>query len=139
MRQYFESHTLKTTAGTDIINITEMAGEFITKSGIKNGLFTASVPGSTASISTIEYEGGVLEDLKEVIESLVPSNHPYAHDSRWGDGNGYAHVRSALMKTSLSVPLEKGNLLLGTWQQLILMDFDNRPRSRKVLFHVIGE
>lgn len=139
MRQKFHNIGLKTTSSTDIIDITEEATSFIAQSGIRTGLFTASIPGSTASISTIEYEDGVLEDLKNAIERLVPENQHYAHDARWGDGNGYSHVRAALLKPSLTLPVEKGRIELGTWQQLVLLDFDNRPRNRKVIFHVIGE
>jgi len=139
MQQKFYTANLKTSAGTDIIDITDEAAGFITKSGVRTGLFTASVAGSTASISTIEYEDGVIEDLKKAIEKLVPANIDYAHDARWGDGNGYSHVRAALLKPALSMPVEKGRIMLGTWQQLVLLDFDNRPRTRKIIFHVMGE
>jgi len=139
MKQKIGIKTLITSAETDILDISDAANEFIAKSEITNGLFTASVPGSTASITTIEYEEGVLEDLKRAINALIPSGKVYAHDSKWGDGNGYSHVRAAIMKPSISIPIEKGRIMLGTWQQIVLMDFDNRPRKRKIIFHVIGE
>lgn len=139
MRQKLSSISIKTTSGLDVVDITDEASAFVAKSGVRTGIFTASVPGSTASVSTIEYESGVVEDLKRAVEELVPENRHYAHDSRWGDGNGYSHVRAALLKPSLTIPVGDGNLMLGTWQQLVLLDFDNRARSRRVVLHVIGE
>lgn len=130
--------TCGTSSGTDIIDITEQAHAFAKSVGVNDGMFTASVPGSTASITTIEYESGVLEDLKRAIEELVPSNRRYNHDARWGDGNGYSHVRAALLKPSLSLPIVKGKIELGTWQQLVLIDFDNKPRQRKIILSIIG-
>jgi secondary thiamine-phosphate synthase enzyme len=97
------------------------------------------VPGSTAAITTIEYEPGVLGDLQRAVERLVPRDIPYEHDQRWGDGNGYSHVRAAILGPSVTIPLIEGRLVLGTWQQVVCVDFDNRPRHRKVIFHVIGE
>jgi len=108
-------------------------------SGIRNGLVMAFVPGSTAGITTIEYERGAIEDLKKAIDRLAPAGIPYDHDARWGDGNGFAHVRAALLGPSLTVPLAGGRMQLGTWQQIILVDFDNRPRRRDVIIHVLGE
>ena len=139
MAQRFGSIHISTTADTDIIDISREARDFIAKSGVSEGLFTASVPGSTASITTIEYESGVVGDLAAALEKLVPSDIHYDHDARWGDGNGYSHVRAAVMKPSLSIPVMDGEVVLGTWQQLVLMDFDNKPRKRKVVFHILGE
>ena len=96
------------------------------------------MPGSTAAVTTIEYENGVVWDLKEAIERLAPKGIPYRHDARWGDGNGYAHVRAALLGPSLTVPLIKSRLLLGTWQQIVLVDFDNEKRDRMVLVNILG-
>jgi secondary thiamine-phosphate synthase enzyme len=90
-------------------------------------------------VTTIEYEAGVLKDLQKAIEKVAPSGIPYEHDRRWGDGNGFSHVRAALMKPSLTFPLIKGRLSLGTWQQIVFIDFDNKKRERKILVHVIGE
>ncbi|MBT3181818.1 MAG: YjbQ family protein [Deltaproteobacteria bacterium] len=139
MKQEIHSFTLKSSQYTDIIDITEKANQFIEQAGIRKGLFTASVPGSTASITTIEYEDGVLEDLKNAIERIAPQGMKYDHDAKWGDGNGYSHVRAALLKPSLSLPVEKGHIMHGTWQQIVLMDFDSRARNRNIIFHVIGE
>jgi secondary thiamine-phosphate synthase enzyme len=97
---------------------------------VDTGLLTLFISGSTAALTTIEYESGAVQDLKAAIERLFPQDLDYAHDRRWGDGNGYAHVRAAFLKPSLSIPLEQGQLRLGTWQQIVLLDFDNRPRQR---------
>jgi secondary thiamine-phosphate synthase enzyme len=98
-------------------------------------LFT---PGSTAALTTIEYESGVINDLRAAIERLAPERLPYEHNERWGDGNGYSHVRSALLGPSLHVPLIDGKLALGTWQQIVLLDFDNRARQRQVIMQIMG-
>ena len=103
-----------------------------------NGLVTVFCQGSTGTITTIEFESGVIQDLKRALEKIVPSNVPYEHDKAWGDGNGFFHVRAALMKPSLSIPVVEGNMTLGTWQQIVFIDFDNRPRNRKVVVQVIG-
>lgn len=95
--------------------------------------------GSTGSITTIEFESGVISDLKKAIEKIVPSNIPYEHDRRWGDGNGFSHVRAALMKPSLTVPVVRGTLTLGTWQQIVFIDFDNRGRNRNIVVQAVGE
>lgn len=132
--------TVETTGSTDIIDITDKVSSFIAKASVKgDGLVTVFTPGSTAAVTTIEYENGVVEDLKKAIERIAPRNMTYAHDERWGDNNGYAHVRAALMKPSLSIPILNGNLVLGTWQQIVLCDFDNRPRKRKIVVQVIRE
>ena len=96
------------------------------------------ISGSTSSITTIEYESGVINDLKRAIERIAPQDMQYEHDRRWGDGNGYSHVRAALMGASLHVPIREGRLLLGTWQQIVLLDFDNRPRRREVQVQILG-
>jgi secondary thiamine-phosphate synthase enzyme len=128
-----------TTSGTDILDITEALVEAIGRSGVREGHAVVFVPGSTAAVTTIEYEDGVLEDLRNAIERLAPRSLPYRHDARWGDGNGYAHVRAALLGPSLAVPIADGRPLLGTWQQVVLVDCDNRPRRRKVVMQVMGE
>ena len=94
---------------------------------------------STASLTTIEYEPGLIRDLKDLLERLIPSNKRYHHDERWGDDNGFSHLRASLLGPSLQVPIEAGQLLLGTWQQIVLLDFDNRPRTREILIQMIGE
>jgi secondary thiamine-phosphate synthase enzyme len=100
---------------------------------------TCFVPGSTGAVTTCEYEPGLIEDLKELFERLIPQSKKYAHDARWGDGNGFSHVRASLAGPSLSVPFENGKLILGTWQQIIFIDFDSRPRSRTLKIQYIGE
>lgn len=130
--------SLRTSGDTDIIDITHQVSNKVTGSGINNGQVLLFLPGSTAAITTIEYESGVVQDLKEAIERLVPEGSFYRHDARWGDGNGYAHVRAALLGPSLTVPLINGRLVLGTWQQIVLVDFDNCPRDRNILVHISG-
>jgi secondary thiamine-phosphate synthase enzyme len=130
--------SLKTSGNTDVIDITTQVLKKVTESGITEGQILLFVPGSTASITTIEYESGVVQDLKEAVERLAPEGIFYRHDARWGDGNGYAHVRAALLGPSLTVPLMDGHLVLGIWQQIVLVDFDNRPRDRKILVHISG-
>jgi len=127
------------TSETDVIDLTEDVQDAVSKSEIANGIVTVFVPGSTAAVTTIEYERGVLKDLVLALERIVPRGEKYYHDSAWGDGNGYAHVRSALVGPSCSVPVKNGKLLLGTWQQIVLLDFDNRPRNRKVILQIIGD
>lgn len=126
------------TAGTDVFDITERVREKVLESGIQNGLALAFVPGSTAALTTIEYERGAVRDLVDAIERIAPQSQKYRHDERWGDGNGYAHVRAALLGPSLTVPVVAGQLALGTWQQMVLVDFDNRPRKRRILIQVSG-
>ena len=135
-----ESFTLeiKTTAGTDILDLTEAVVARVEETGVAEGLLTLFISGSTAALSTIEFESGVVNDLRAAIERLFPQEIPYEHDRRWGDGNGYAHVRAAFLKPALSIPLAGGRLLLGTWQQIVLLDFDNRPRQRRIQGQVMG-
>jgi secondary thiamine-phosphate synthase enzyme len=130
--------SFRTSGDTDIIDITHQVSNKVTGSGINDGQVLLFLPGSTAAITTIEYESGVVQDLKEAIERLVPEGIFYRHDARWGDGNGYAHVRAALLGPSLTVPLINGRLVLGTWQQIVLVDFDNCPRDRNILVHISG-
>ncbi len=130
--------TLKTTSGTDVIDLTRLVSKEVTASGVGTGSLILFVPGSTGALTTIEYESGVLEDLKAAIERMAPEGISYAHDRRWGDGNGYAHVRAAMVGPSLNVPILNGGLALGTWQQIVLLDFDNRPRRRQVIGQVTG-
>ena len=129
----------KTKGMTDILDITSYIRREVEGSGLKDGIVVIFIPGSTAGITTIEYESGVLQDLAEAIERLAPQSIHYHHDARWGDGNGFAHVRSALLGPSLSIPFRSGKLQLGTWQQIVLIDFDNRPRQRDVLLQILGE
>ena len=123
----------------DISDITPRVAEQVAKTGIKNGIVTVFVTGSTAGVTTVEYEPGLVADLQSMWERLVPKGVAYAHNERWHDGNGYAHVRASLLGASLVVPLANGKIVLGTWQQIVLADFDNRPRSRQVIVQVMGE
>ena len=126
------------TAATDVFDLSEDAAAFVRETGIREGQLVVFVPGSTAAVTTIEFEPGAVEDLKRAIERLAPADGEFAHNLRWGDGNGYAHVRAALLGPSLTVPIANGALATGTWQQIVLLDFDNRPRRRKVLLQATG-
>ena len=134
-----ERISLNTKGFCDIINITPQVFSILKQSSVANGLITIFCPGSTGSITTIEYESGVLQDLKDALERIAPSDIPYAHDRRWEDGNGFSHVRAALMKPSLTVPLVNGKLTLGTWQQIVFIDFDNRGRHREIVVQIVGD
>ena len=136
---FSETISLSTKGFSDIIDITDHVATVLRRSRIENGLVTVFCPGSTGAVTTVEYESGVLRDLQKAIEKVVPSDIPYDHDRRWGDGNGFSHVRAALMKPSLTIPLIKGRLTLGTWQQIVFIDFDNRRRERSILIQVMGE
>jgi secondary thiamine-phosphate synthase enzyme len=136
---FSETISLKTKGFSDIIDMTDHVIEVIERSKIESGLVTVFCPGSTGAVTTIEYESGVLKDLQKAIGKIVPSDIPYEHDKRWGDGNGFSHVRASLMKPGLTIPLIKGRLALGTWQQIVFIDFDNRRRERNILVHIIGE
>ena len=127
-----------TTAGTDILDLTDEVAARVGECEIDDGRVLVFTPGSTAAITTIEFEQGVVSDLRAAIERMAPEDLHYHHDARWGDGNGYSHVRAALLGPSLDVPVVGGRLALGTWQQIVLIDFDNRPRQRRVLVQVSG-
>ena len=133
------SFELNTQGFTDVKDVTRDVQDILSKSKISDGLLTVFVPGSTAGVTTIEYESGAISDLRSAVERLLPSGIPYAHDTRWGDGNGFAHVRAALLGPSLTVPFSRHKLSLGTWQQIVVVDFDNRPRTRSVCVQVVGE
>ncbi|MBI4482624.1 MAG: YjbQ family protein [Acidobacteria bacterium] len=130
---------VQTRGDAHILDLTDRAAAAVSESGLKDGILTVFVPGSTAGVTTLEYEPGLVHDLQAAIERLVPKGISYQHNTRWGDDNGFSHVRSALLGPSLTVPFSGGKLMHGTWQQIVLMDFDNRPRQRKVVFQVMGE
>jgi secondary thiamine-phosphate synthase enzyme len=136
---FSETISLNTKGFTDILDITHHVDAVVARAKIENGLVTVFCSGSTGAVTTIEYESGVLKDLQKAIEKIVPTDIPYEHDRRWGDGNGFSHVRAALMKPSLTIPLIKGKLTLGTWQQIVLFDFDDRPRQREIVCQFMGE
>lgn len=122
----------------DIIDITAKVVDRVQAERINDGLLTIFVSGSTAALTTVEYEPGLIQDLKELVEKLIPSDRRYHHDDRWGDDNGFSHVRAALFGPSLQIPIKDGRLVLGTWQQIVLLDFDNRPRTREIVVQLIG-
>jgi secondary thiamine-phosphate synthase enzyme len=134
-----DSLQLQTRGKTDIIDITEQVARKVTDSGILSGTVTIFVAGSTAGLTTIEYEPGLVADFQELFDRIAPENIRYAHNERWGDGNGYSHIRASLLGASLNVPFKNAVLLLGTWQQIVLIDFDNRPRSRQIILQIMGE
>ncbi len=136
---FTETISFSTRGFSDIIDITPHVLSISERSGIEEGLITVFCPGSTGSVTTIEYETGVLRDLQKAIERIIPSSIPYEHDKRWGDGNGFSHIRAALMKPSLTIPIVKRRPALGTWQQIVFIDFDNRGRDRNILVQVIGD
>jgi secondary thiamine-phosphate synthase enzyme len=131
--------SVSTKGFNDIIDITPRVEEAVGESKIRDGICLVFSPGSTCGITTIEYESGLIEDLKMVLEKIAPLNKDYEHCKKWGDCNGYAHIRSALIKPFLTAPIEDGKLALGTWQQIAFIDFDNRPREREILVKIIGK
>ena len=133
------SLSLGTRGSADIHDITDHVASHIAQSGLKDGTVTVFCPSSTSALTTIEYESGAVSDLKRLFDEIVPSNREYAHNARWDDGNGHSHVRAALLGASLTIPFVNGRLTLGTWQQIIYVDFDNKPRRRELILQVIGE
>ena len=131
--------SLQTKGHCDLINITPQVEQQLAETDITSGTVTLFVPGSTAGISTIEYESGLLSDFQSMWERNVPKDIPYNHDRAWGEGNGYSHVRASLLGASLVIPFHDKRLALGTWQQVVLVDFDNRPRSRQIAVQIMGE
>ena len=131
--------TEKTAGFCDIIDITARVREHLEKDKIQNGLASLFVSGSTAALTTIEHEPGLIEDLKKFVEKIIPSDRRYHHDDRWGDDNGFSHLRASLFGPSLTLPIEHGQLCLGTWQQIVLLDFDNRGRTREIKVQFMGE
>jgi secondary thiamine-phosphate synthase enzyme len=131
--------SIKTKGFIDIIDITDKVQEIVKKSKVEDGICVIFCPGSTGAITTIEFEDGAIADLKRILDEIAPMGDHYEHCKKWGDCNGYAHIRSALLKPSLSVPIESGELILGTWQQLVFIDFDNRPRKREIIVKIVGK
>ena len=131
--------SLQTKGDCDIVDITPQVEQQLAEAEINKGTVTLFVAGSTAGISTIEYESGLISDFQSMWERNVPKNIPYNHDRRWGEGNGYSHVRASLLGASLVVPFNNQRLTLGTWQQIVVVDFDNRPRSRQIILQIMGE
>ena len=131
--------SLQSKGHCDIIDITPQVEQQVAETDINNGTVTVFVAGSTAGISTIEFESGLLSDFQNMWERNVPKNIPYKHDSAWGEGNGYSHVRASLLGASLVIPFNDKRLALGTWQQIVVVDFDNRSRSRQIVLQIMGD
>ena len=134
-----ETISFRTTSKTDLIDITPKVADILHQTDLKDGLMVLFIPGSTAALTTIEFESGALNDLKAAIDRIAPEDLYYEHNERWGDGNGYSHVRAALLGPSLHIPIIHGKLALGTWQQIVLLDFDNKPRQRKIIVQILGD
>lgn len=130
---------LSTRGNADMHDVTEQVGEALRKSGLKSGTVTIFCRSSTSALTTIEFESGALSDLRRLFDEIVPPNREYAHNERWGDGNGHSHIRAALLGPSLTVPFVEGEMTLGTWQQIIHVDFDTRPRQRELIVQMMGE
>ena len=131
--------SLKTHGNSDIHDITEHVASAVSDSGLMNGAVTVFCPGSTSAVTTIEYEPGAVSDLRRLFDEIIAADREYAHNARWGDGNGHSHVRAALLGASLTVPVTDGRLALGRWQQVIHVDFDTVPRDREVVLQLMGE
>lgn len=133
-----EQLTISTQGNSEVVDITDRVAKFVSSKKIREGQVTVFVAGSTASVTTTEFEPGLRQDLPALFERLAPEKSRYHHDETWHDGNGHSHVRATLLGPSIIVPFSKGKLLLGTWQQIVLIDFDNRPRERSVVLQLIG-
>jgi len=131
--------TFITKGNCDVIDITSQVAEEIKLSKIQDGIITIFVPGSTGGLSTIEYEGGLVSDIKEAMERMAPQGIEYKHNLKWKDGNGHSHIRATIVGASLTIPFVKKKMLLGTWQQIIFLDFDNCSRNRRLVLQIIGE
>jgi len=139
MKVISDSLGFSTEGFNDMKDLTGDVSKKLAENKLQNGIVNLFVPGSTGGLTTIEYESGLVQDFSELMEKIIPSNVTYHHDARWGDGNGFSHVRSSLLGPSLTVPFSDGTLNLGTWQQIVFLDFDNRSRSRTILLQFIGE
>jgi secondary thiamine-phosphate synthase enzyme len=131
--------SIQTKGFTDIVNITEEVEKIVKKSKVKEGICLIFSPGSTCGITTLEYESGLIEDLKRTLEKIAPTSQDYQHCQKWGDCNGFSHIRSALIRPFLTLPIEDGKLALGTWQQIVFLDFDNRARKREIKVKIVPE
>jgi len=130
---------VSTRGNADMVNVTDQVARAVMESGIKDGIVTIFTPSSTSALTTIEYESGCLSDLRRLFDEIVDPERHFAHNARWGDGNGHSHVRAALIGASFTTPFVDKQLTLGTWQQIILIDFDNRSRRREIVVQILGE
>jgi secondary thiamine-phosphate synthase enzyme len=138
MAVFQKTFRIKTKGHKDIIDLTPQVESIVAESGIREGVLNVSGSGSTLGVTTIEFEPGALADLRRALDQIAPAKTDYAHNARWGDRNGYAHLRSALMGTGKSFPVSNGAVHLGTWQQIIICDFDDRPREREITVTVVA-
>jgi secondary thiamine-phosphate synthase enzyme len=132
-------HKLSTQGAGDLIDLSQATADFVDRCGIQNGICNLFVGGSTAALTTIEFEPGLKQDFSRLLQDLAPREGEYEHNKTWGDGNGFSHVRASLIGPDLTVPIRDGRLVLGTWQQPVLVDCDNRPRQRTIYFTAVGE
>jgi secondary thiamine-phosphate synthase enzyme len=139
MKVKTENISCSTKGYTDIIDITEEVQSAVEKNGFKNGIVTVFVPGSTGGLTTIEYESGLIKDFPDAFEKISPYKAHYEHNATWGDANGASHVRASLIGPSITIPVNDGKLTLGTWQQIIFIDFDTHPRKRTLIVQIVGE
>lgn len=139
MKVISDSLSFPTRGFNEMKDLTGDVSKKLSACGLQSGIVNLFVPGSTGGLTTIEYESGLVNDFSELMEKIIPSSVTYHHDARWGDGNGFSHVRASLLGASLTVPFSAGKLDLGTWQQIVFVDFDNRSRSRTVLLQFLGE
>ncbi len=139
MKIIFEEFSVITKGEGDMIDITDDLGKILNKAGMKNGLLTSFNPGSTAALTTIEYEPGLKSDFPSAMDRLIPKDIPYEHDKTWHDGNGHSHVRASMIGPSLIIPFRNGKLTLGTWQQVVLLEMDTHSRSRRLVIQMMGE
>ncbi len=130
---------LSTRGHADMHDLTKAVEDIVESSGVHSGLVTVFTPSATSAVTTIEFESGALADLRYALDEIAPQDRTYQHNLRWGDGNGHSHLRSALLKTSFSIPIVAGNMTLGTWQQILFVDFDVRPRQRRLVVQVMGD
>ena len=130
---------IETRGENDVIDITEQTSKALKESKLEDGIVTVFISGSTAAITTIEYEPGLIQDFPSMLSRIVPKDIEYQHDNTWHDGNGHSHVKASLIGPSMTIPFKDGNLMLGTWQQIVLLETDTRPRERKIILQIIGE
>lgn len=130
---------IETRGENDVIDITGQTSKALKESKLEDGIVTVFISGSTAAITTIEYEPGLIQDFPSMLSRIVPKDNEYQHDNTWHDGNGHSHVKASLIGPSMTIPFKDGNLMLGTWQQIVLLETDTRPRERKIILQIIGE
>lgn len=129
---------VRTRGNSEMFDLTDQVQEIITKSGVREGIVCLFTPSSTSALTTIEYEDGALDDLRRALEQIAPQAAEYVHNLRWGDGNGHSHLRAALIGPSLTIPVNNHKMILGTWQQVLFIDFDVRPRQRNIVVQIMG-